>query len=218
MTRTPVIGLGAGGHARVVIEILRALESFDVVGLLDANEELWGKTILGINVLGDDAQLAKIYESGVRAAFIGVGSVGSMKARQRLFDKAREHGFDVARAVHPASVVSPSAEIGEGPTVMASAVINAAARLGDNVIVNTGAVVEHDCVIGHHVHVATAAALAGEVRVGEGTHIGLGARVLQGVSIGRNVVVGAGAVVVRDVPDDVVVVGVPARIHRRIEA
>ena len=218
MTRTPVIGLGAGGHARVVIEILRALGSFDVVALLDANEELWGRKVLEIPVMGDDAQLARVYERGVRTAFIGVGSVGSMKARQSLFDKAREQGFDIARAVHPLSVVSPSAEIGEGPTVMAGAVINAQASLGDNVIVNTGAVVEHDCVIGHHVHVATAAALAGEVRVGEATHIGLGARVLQGVTIGRRVVVGAGAVVVRDVPDEVVVMGVPAKIHRRTEA
>jgi UDP-perosamine 4-acetyltransferase len=215
MTPVPVIGLGAGGHARVVIEVLRAVGNFDVIGLLDSNVELWDQTILGVKVLGDDTQLAAVYQRGVQTAFLGVGSVGSMEGRRRLFEKARAHGFELARAIHPLAVISPSAELGEGPTVMASAVINAAARLGDNVIINTGAVVEHDCVIGHHVHVATAAALAGEVRVGEDTHIGLGARVLQGIKIGRRVIVGAGAVVVRDVPDDVAVMGVPAKIHRR---
>jgi UDP-perosamine 4-acetyltransferase len=215
---SPVIGLGAGGHARVVIEILRLMGSYEVLGLLDKNQELWGTSVLGATVLKDDSLLAEMFERGVREAFIGVGSVGATHARRRLFDMARARGFEMVRAIHPAAVVSSSAEIGEGPTVMASAVINAAARLGDNVIVNTGAIVEHDCVIGHHVHIATGACLAGEVRVDEGTHVGLGARILQGVRIGRNAVVGAGAVVLRDVPDEVVVVGVPARVHRRIEA
>lgn len=212
-----VVGLGAGGHAKVVVEILRLIGGYELVGLLDRKRELWGTEILGVQVLGDDTLLAKLYEQGVRHVFIGVGSIGNTRPRRMLYEIARKDGFEVVYAVHPQAVIACSAEIGQGCTIMASAVVNAAARLGDNVIINTGAIVEHDCVIGNHVHIATGARLASTVTVGEGSHIGIGATVRQCVRIGRDAIVGAGAVVVNDVPNDVVVVGVPARILRSIE-
>jgi len=212
-----VVGLGAGGHAKVVIEILRLTGDYKLVGLLDPKQELWGTEVLGVPVLGDDDLLAELYDRGVGHAFIGLGTVGDTRPRRRLYEKANRHGFQIVRAIHPQAVIAPSVEIGHGPTIMACAVINAAARLGDNVIINTGAIIEHDCVIGDHVHIATGARLASNVYVGEGTHIGIGASIRQCVHIGRNAIVGAGAVVVDDVPDNVVVVGVPARILRRTE-
>ena len=211
-----VIGLGAGGHAKVVIEILRLIEGYELVGLLDPDQHLWGAEVLGVPVLGDDDLLPNLYGKGVRYAFIGLGTIGGTQPRRLLYEKVCRQGLQVVQAVHPQAFVSPSVEIGHGPTIMASAVINAAARLGDNVIVNTGAIVEHDCIIRDHVHIATGARLASTVHVGEGAHIGLGASVRQCVSIGQNAIVGAGAVVVDDVPDDVVVVGVPARILKRV--
>ena len=212
-----VVGLGAGGHAKVVIEILRLMGGYELVGLLDPKRELWGTGILGIRVLGDDDLLPKLYNQGVRHAFIGLGTTGDTRARRRLYEKAHRQGFQIVQAIHPQAVIGPSVEIGHGPTIMAGAVINAAVRLGDNVIVNTGAIIEHDCVIGDHVHIATGARLASTVYVGEGAHIGLSASIRQCIHIGRNAIVGAGAVVVDDVPDSVVVVGVPARILRRVE-
>lgn len=206
-----MLGLGAGGHGAVVIEILRALGGWRVVGLLDTRAELWGTTVLGVPVLGDDGLLPGQYDSGVQHAFVGLGSVADTRSRQRLYERARAAGFAVPLAVHPAATVSPSATLGQGVTVMAGAVVNAGARLGENVIVNTGAIVEHECVVGDHAHIATGARLAGGVEVGEGAHVGLGASLLQGVRIGRGAVVGAGAVVLRDVIDGAVVVGVPAR-------
>jgi len=207
-----VVGLGAGGHAKVVIEILRLMGSYELVGLLDPKQELWDTEVLSIPVLGDDNLLPELYDRGVRYAFIGLGTIGNTRLRRRLYEKARRQRFQIVQAIHPQAIIAPSAEIGHGPTIMAGVVINAAARLGDNVIVNTGAIVEHDCVIGDHAHIATGARLASTVHVGEGTHIGLGASVRQCIHIGRNAVVGAGAVVVDDVPDNVVVVGLPARI------
>ena len=213
-----VIGLGAGGHAKVVIETLRLIGGCELTGLLDARRELWGTTVLGIPVLGGDELLADLYARGVRHAFIGVGTVGDTAPRRRLYEEVRRRGFEVVRAIHPGATIAPTAEIGDGPTIMAGVVINAAARLGDNVIVNTGAIIEHDCVVKDHVHVATGARLSGEVIVDEGAHIGLGASIRQETRIGRNAVVGAGAVVVHDVPDEVVVVGVPARILRAVQS
>lgn len=212
-----VVGLGAGGHAKVVLEILQLMGGYKFVGLLDPKQELWNTEVLGTPVLGNDDLLPELYKDDVRHAFIGLGTVGDTRLRRQLYEKARVQGFQVVQAIHPQAILSPSVEIGHGPTIMAGAVINANARLGDNVIVNTGAIIGHDCIIGDHVHIATGARLASTVQVGEGAHIGLGASILQCVRIGGNVVVGAGAVVVNDVPDDVVVVGVPARILRKVD-
>lgn len=212
-----VIGLGAGGHAKVVLETLAAVGGYEVVGLLDPRRELWQTEVLGVPVLGDDDLIGSHYDSGVRHAFIGLGSGADTRPRARLFELARSAGLEPVDAVHPAAVVSPSATSGPGFTVFAGAVVNADARLGADVIVNTGALVEHDCRLGDHVHVATGARLASGVEVEDGVHVGAGATVIQGLRVGAGSVVGAGAVVVRDVDRGVVVAGVPARVLRTVD-
>ncbi len=210
-----VLGLGAGGHAKVVIEILRAAGGYDLVGLLDPRRELWGTEVLGVPVLGDDDLLPAQYDSGVRSAFVGLGSRGDLGPRRRLYERVHGYGFSFVAAVHPAAVVSPSAELGEGPTIAALAVIGPGARLGDDVLVNTAAIIEHDCVLGDHVHVASGARLGGGVTLCDGVHIGLGASVNPGLRVGDGAVVGSGSVVVEDVGDGQTVVGIPARPLRR---
>lgn len=205
-----VVGVAAGGHCKVVIEILRLAGNWEFVGLLEADEKLWGKEILGVLVLGNDDRLTELYERGVRHAFIGLGTVGDGGPRRMLYEKVIRAGFQIAGAIHPRATIAPSVKIGHGPTIMAGAVINAEAQLGDNVIINTGAIVEHDCIIGNHAHIAIGARLASTIRVGEGAHVGAGATVKQCIHIGEGAVVGAGAVVLEDVAPWTVVAGVPA--------
>lgn len=208
---TRVVLLGAGGHARVVIELLRAAGGFELDGALDPRRELWGTEVDGVPVLGGDELLPERREAGVTGAAVALGGARDTSPRRRLYELVLSTGLRPVAAVHPAAIVSPSAIVGDGPTIMASAVVGAAARLGDNVLVNTGAIIEHDCVIAAHAHVATGARLAGGVSVGEGAHVGLGACVNEGVRIGAGATVGSGAVVVRDVQPGAVVAGVPAR-------
>lgn len=210
-----VVGLGAGGHARVVLEILRQQGMYELVGLLDSNPELHGSRVGGVPVLGDDDLLECLIRDGVDGFFVGVGSAIDTTPRRRLFEWAADRGLTPVSAVHSQSTISASATLGKGVTLMAGAIVNAEAVLGDNAIINTGAIIEHDCVIGDHVHVATGARLAGAVIVGEGAHIGLGASVCQGVVIGKNALVGAGAVVTERVADNVVVIGVPGKPVRK---
>ncbi len=205
-----VVGIGAGGHAKVVIDILRAMGGYEIVGLLDADKRLWEKEVLGVRVLGGDDLLPKLYEQGIRDAFIGVGSVDNPGVRVGIYEAARKHGFQIVKAVHPRAVVATSTQMGQGATVMAGAVINPSARLGENVIVNTCAVVEHDCVIGDHTHISVNATLAGAVEVRERVHVGAGAIVKQRITVGTGAIIAMGAIVVKDVDAGAIVQGTPA--------
>ena len=211
-----VIGLGAGGHAKVVIEILRLAGGYELVGLLDPDRRLWTTKVEGLPVLGDDELLRGLLSEGVQSAFLGLGAVGDTKHRQALFEMAAGLGFRMVQAVHPQAIISPTAHLGAGVTVMAGAIINPSAEIGDNVIVNTGAIVEHDCRIGAHAHVAPGARLSGNVSVGDGAHVGVGCSVRENITVGNRAIVAAGAAVVSDVADGVVVAGVPARVIRNV--
>jgi UDP-perosamine 4-acetyltransferase len=206
-----VLGIGAGGHAAVMIETVRAVGGYEIAGLTDPRRELWGSAVLGVPVLGDDDELALQYDQAVSHAFIGLGGASDTNPRRRLFELARSTGFEIVTLVHPRAIVSPSAGLGNGTAVLAAAVVNTNAKLGENVLVNTGAIVEHDCLLDDHVHVAIGARVASGVRVEAGAHVGAGATVLQGLTVGVGAVVGAGAVVTHDVEAASVVAGVPAR-------
>ena len=209
-----MVGLGAGGHAKVVLDILRLTKAHEIVGLLDADQRLWNTEVSGVPVLGGDELLPSLYARGIRYAFIGVGTIRDPRPRQLLYQKALDYDFQIVSAVHPQSVISAEVQIGRGATIMAGAVINPGARLGDNVIINTKASVDHDCVIGNHVHVSAGVSFGGGVSVGDRTMIGIGAVIMPGLRIGADAVVGAGSVVTKDVPDKTVVIGYPARIVR----
>lgn len=213
-----VVGLGAGGHTKGVIEILRLDTRYELIGLLDIRPELHSTYVLGVAVLGSDDLLPTLQAQGVTHFFIGVGSGQNTRPRRRLYEHARGEHLQPVSVTHPRTILSPSSQIGQGATILAGAIINADVQMGENVIINTGAIIEHDCTIASHAHVATGAHLAGTVYIGEGAHIGIGSTIRQGIQVGSNAVVGAGAVVVKNVPDAVIVAGVPARILKRVES
>ena len=208
---TKVVGIGAGGHAKVIMDILSRLPRIQVVGLVELATDLFGEKVEGSCILGGDDLLPQLLAEGVGSAFIGIGGVGDNGPRAEIFYRVFGLGFDVVSAIHRRATVARSASLGRGVCVMAGAVVNPGAMIGDNVILNSHCTVEHDCVIGNHAHVAPGATLSGAVQVGQLSHIGTGASVRQGVRIGERAVVGVGAVVVNDVPDGALVIGVPAR-------
>ena len=212
--RNQVVGIGAGGHAKILAEILATAGDHVLVGFTDADARRWGGKLMGFPILGGDDELAGLRASGVHAAFIGVGAVSGAgtKLRARLYQKAVDLGFQMLTLVHPQAVVAPSATLGPGSVVMGGAVLSTDVRVGANVTVYSGTVVEHDSVLQDHAALSPGVRLAGGVTVGQGAFIGIGASIIQGVRIGRWATVGAGAAVLADVPDEATAVGVPARL------
>lgn len=204
-----VVIIGAGGHGRVVADILALARQHRVVGFLDADESLVGTKVGDLPVLGGTNLLARLKrDQRVRGAIV---AIGDNRVRARYAEEVLAAGLELVSAVHPSAVVAPSARVGAGSVIAAGAVVCVAATLGSNCIVNTAAVVDHECDVAEGVHVCPGALLAGRVKVGERAFIGLGARVIQCLSVGADAVVGAGAVVLRDVPAGARVAGVPAR-------
>lgn len=202
--------LGGGGHARVVIDCLRSMNSDMSVVVLDNDSSRVGTMVGGVPIIGDDSQLEALGQKRPYFA-LGIGSTRPTPARAALFFKARQFGCRPISAIHPSSIISPDAVIGSGCQVFAGAIINAGATLGDNVIVNTGAVIEHDSAIGDHVHIAPRACVGGGVTISANAHIGIGAVLLQSISVGSEALVGAGSVVIRDVPEHATIAGNPAQ-------
>lgn len=207
----PVIVIGAGGHAKVVIEALN-LRNIPVLGIVDPDPLSKTKMILGISVLGSDDEVFRRDPKEILLVN-GVGSIGITERRRAIYERFSEAGYRFAVVTHPSAVVATEVLLKEGAQVMAGAVIQPGCRIGRNSIVNTRVSVDHDCEVGDHVHIAPGSVLSGCVQVGDGAHIGTGTSVIQGIRIGNHAMVGAGAVVIRDVPDGVLAVGVPAKVR-----
>lgn len=210
--KRPVIILGAGGHGRVILDLLRKL-NYDVRGFSDPDQTLWGKTIDGVPVIGGDDKILNLDTHEIHLA-LGVGGTGDNSFRKKLFTFFSERHYTFPPFVHPSANVASNVILGKGSIAMAGSVIQTGCRIGDNVIINTGSLVDHDCIIEDHVHVAPGAVISGNVSIGVGAHVGTGSTVIQNIRIGDRALVAAGAVVVRNIEPGEKVMGVPAKRKR----
>ncbi len=199
-----VLVLGAGGHARPVIETLRAL-GHEVAGLLD---DAPGPAVLGAARLGPLASLAARRAEGLDAAVV---ALGNNVLRAELAAACRAAGFALPVLVHPAAIVSAAARLEDGAQVMARAVIGPEASAGCCALINTGAIVEHECRLAEAAHIGPGAILCGSVVVGARGLVGAGAVLQPGVRVGADATIAAGAAVSADVPEGGRFGGVPAR-------
>jgi len=206
----PIVVIGAGGHAKVIIDCLRQ-EGWQVIGCTDADPT--PRQCAGVPVLGDDDQLASIRANGIEHAFC---ALGSNRLRERVGDKLTSLGFEQPAVRGRGALISDSVRIGAGVALLPGSVFNVDSVIGDFVIINTNANVDHDGAIGRAAHIGPGASLAGEVRVGARSFVATGCAVIPQRCIGSDTIVGAGSVVVQDLPDGVVAFGNPARVQRTI--
>ena len=219
MKKKSVVVLGAGGHAKVVVGVLKQMGYRDGFLLDDDSRKLIPTyyPISGWKLVGaiGEAQLRLLASKGVKEFIIGIGAVDAAGCllRDQFYQMA------ISAELKPLTVISRTAvilgQLGFGIFVGPGAILMSGSRISGNSIINTGAIVEHDCFIGWSSHVATGAVLCGGVMLGERVHVGAGAVVKQGVKIGDGATIGMGAVVLEDVEAGATVVGNPGRVVAR---
>lgn len=196
--------IGAGGHARVVIEAL--LRS----GVSRHHLMVWTESADQVGTKVSEIEVGMLQAGNLQARRFHV-CIGSNAARQRLHAMLCTAGAIATTVIHPAATVATDVRIGAGSFIAAGAIIGPNATLGAACIVNHGAIVDHDCNLADFAHIAPGATLAGTVRIGKEVLVGAGANLLPGVMVAERAIIGAGAVVLTDIPADSVSVGIPAR-------
>lgn len=198
---------GAGDQGTVALECALAMnvyESIDFLGLKEKERrDIPGYVIYSERETVVD-ELLKAYDEVIVAT-------GDNNLREQKTALLTSRGIVMPNLIHPTAVVSPSARIAAGCTVLANAVIHTNASVGMGCIVNTASIVEHDCVIGDFVNLSPKTAMAGHTKIGNKSFLGIGCTIIDAITVGKEAVIGAGAVVIRDVPEHAVVSGVPAK-------
>ena len=199
-----IIIYGGGGHGKSVIEMVRLLGTYQVVGVIDDGLAM-GSSVLDSPVLGGQAILVELYRRGVNLAANAVGGIGNIAPRLKVFESLIAAGYQCPAIVHPRAFIEASAHLAEGVQVFPQAYIGSSTQVGFGDIINTGAIVSHDCVLGEFVNLSPGAILAGAVSIGDRTLVGMGVTINLEVKVGSGVRIGNGATVKADVPTGTII-------------
>lgn len=205
-TSRSVALFGAGGHARVAIDVFRSA-GWSIEACIAPGG---GADVAGVVVMDEAEAIPFLKDRSVRFAHV---AIGDNTTREVIAARAVGAGFELATGVSRHAYVAADVILGPGCLVVHGAVVNVGSRIGAGVIVNTGATVDHDSALGDFVHIAPGSHLAGGVRVGDRGFVGIGTSVIPGMTIGHDAVIGAGSVVVRPVDNSARVWGNRARSH-----
>jgi sugar O-acyltransferase (sialic acid O-acetyltransferase NeuD family) len=203
-----IIVIGGGGHAKVVISILKKINAYNILGYSDL---INSGSILGINYLGNDETILDNYFGLSKSLVLGVGQIKTPEVREKLIVKFIKAGFNFPSIISPHAICNESVEIGEGTIIMDGVVINTVTKIGNYCIVNTNSTIEHDCNIGNYVHIAPGSTISGEVEIGSKSFIGAGTILTNAISIPDNCIIGAGSLVRNNINESGMYVGNPLK-------
>lgn len=216
MSPKNIVLFGAGVHARYTIDIIEREGKYAIAGLTDPYQEV-GTDILGYKVLGRQEEIVDLVDRyGIEGGLISIGDNWIRKIVRDIVISLIPD-FHFVSAIHPSVIVGKGVEIGAGTLIMAGAIVNTGARIGEHCFLATGASLEHDCVMEDFSSISAGVVTGGRLRIGKYSAVCLGATLFDRIHIGEHVVVGSGALVTRDLPDNALAYGVPARIVRKRE-
>jgi UDP-perosamine 4-acetyltransferase len=205
-----VIVIGSGGHAKMVIDILHEMKGLQIIGIT-SKTMVKNSIFCGYPVLGTD-DILRTYVGDVNCyAAMGLGGFKDNKLREALFIHIKSIGFRFINIIHPSSIISNKAVLGEGVMIFPGAIINTEVSIGDNAIIATGASIDHESIIEEHVLISAGVTVGAYSTIKKGALLALGSKVVSGIIVGEETLVAAGAVVVSNIPDRQKVYGVPAR-------
>jgi len=205
--------VGGGGHAKVIISILKKLKKYEIVGYTDISNN---GLILGIQFLGNDEKLQTLFDSGVQNAAIGLGQIKTAVHRRKIAALLKNIGFKIPAIISSNSIINEDVNFGNGTVVMDGVVINSGTSIGEFSIINTNSSIDHDCKIGSFTHIAPGVTLSGEVTIGDNVLIGTGASVIHQIKIPDNTIVSSGTSVQKNITKAGIYRGVPAKSLKEI--
>jgi len=208
--KAPLLIIGAGGHARSVLDIALQNDEYSNITCVDPSYPK-SKHVEGMKevpIIGTDADLPDLISRGFKYAFV---ALGENKLRHKLFNEIIRHGYETINIISKHAIISPRAKLGSGICVMAGAVINTNTIIENNCIINTRASIDHDCRVSESCHIAPGATVSGYVNIGKYTLLGTGTSVKDKLTIGENCVIGAGSLVIKDLAPNNMYYGVPAK-------
>lgn len=201
-----VIIFGASGHARVIADIVKKSND-EIIGFLDDNADIQGKTIFDDKIVLGDTSEESVRKYSDCYFIIGIGS-----NKVRMIISKKYSNLKWYTAIHPSSIIGNDVSINEGTAIMAGTVINTGTVVGKHCIVNTSSSLDHDNILEDYVHISPGSHLAGTVKISEGTWICAGVTIINNITISKNNIIGAGATVIENVNDiDSTFVGVPIK-------
>ena len=199
MRKKDLILVGGGGHCSACLDVLRLLNLYNVVGIIEKNNFKLEK-VHSVSVFKDQetVELSKIYKNFL----LTIGKIGKSRTRETKYNELSSLDIELVSLISPTAYVSTSAEIAKGVNIMHQVLININVRIGENTIINSQSLVEHDSSVGSHCHISTGVKINGGVNIGNNTFIGSGTVIHEGITIGNNVIVGAGSIIDRNLSND----------------
>jgi sugar O-acyltransferase (sialic acid O-acetyltransferase NeuD family) len=202
MKQKPIIILGAGGHAKVIIETLR-LSNREIIGCVTPDLDT-GSTFSGFTVLGDDTAIYN-YSADEIELVNGIGTLPRQNLRWNLAMKMRDKGYQFTKVIHPSAIIANDVVLADGVQVMAGVVIQPGTLVGKDTIINTAVIIDHDCTFAENCHLAPGVVCSGGISVGKNVHIGTGTKIIQGINIGKESIIAASSTIYKNVPSGVLI-------------
>jgi sugar O-acyltransferase (sialic acid O-acetyltransferase NeuD family) len=209
MAKTVII-FSYSGHAFTICDIF-VKNDIQIKGYLEKEAKKYNP--YNLSWLGHESEPKVLEALKKQNYFISIGN-NHIRAKVQQYLISKNITWSI-NAIHPSAVISTNVNIGSGVMIAANVSINALANIGNGAICNTGCIIEHECNIGNFAHIAPGAVLAGNVTIGDLSFVGANSVIKQGITVGKNVTIGAGTVVIKDIPDNVTVVGNPQRIIKK---
>lgn len=213
MNKTKLLIVGASDHAKYTIDILEMSQQFLIIGVIDDNLKK-GSVFRGYSILGSVSDLKIVTEK--YNVSTGIIAVGTNFVRKWLAEEVVKliPKFKFISAVHPSAIIGKNTTIGVGCVVMAGVIVNNDCIIKSHCFLATKSSLDHDSIMNDYSSFSPGVTTGGNVFIGTCCAIGVGANIIHNVSIGEHTVIGAGSVVVKNIPNLVVSLGIPAKVIR----